>query len=232
MRQTAGLRICIWHTWQACLQPYRHNSLVQHGQGLGQKQALGCLKTVPQHSCTCTVRSVNVQQAAAASLTSNSSGPRKADTALADSELDYSLHRESVSDVPGMCRVAEACGAAWSHQQLEVRLSSRALVQACLHTGLHTPCARGAPCHLCSSAAQDELVRDMSGVLVAVRDADVQGFAVGWRVADELQARPAASNPPSGASHAQLKRWSALKPGSLFSRLHTPHHALHPPVNS
>jgi len=135
-------------------------------------------------------------------------------------------------DVPGMCRVAEACGAAWSHQQLEVRLSSRALVQACLHTGLHTPCARGAPCHLCSSAAQDELVRDMSGVLVAVRDAEVQGFAVGWRVADELQARPAASNPPSGASHAQLKRWSALKPGSLFSRLHTPHHALHPPVNS
>jgi len=82
VRQTAGLRICIWHMWQACLQPYRHNSLVQHGQGLGQRQALGCLKTVPQHSCTCTVRSVNVQQAAAASLTSNSSGPRKADTAL------------------------------------------------------------------------------------------------------------------------------------------------------
>lgn len=37
-------------------------------------------------------------------------------------------------------------------------------------------------------------MRDISGVLVAERDAEVQGFAVGWRVADELQARAAAGS--------------------------------------
>ena len=78
-----------------------------------------------------------------------------------------------------------------------------------------TLCALGAPCQPRSSAAQDELRCDISGVLVAVRDAEVQGFAVGWRVADELQARTAVSGPPSGASRAPLKQ-SSLKPGDLF----------------
>jgi hypothetical protein len=88
------------------------------------------------------------------------------------------------------------------------------------HTRLPTPCAIGAPCQPCSSATQDELVRDISGVLVAVRDAEVQGFAVGWRVADELQARTVPSGPPSGASRVPVKQ-SSLKPGGpVWSSAH------------